>query len=84
MAKTKAPAKEKAPKPPKAAPAAAEQPEEPKTKGGKSIPPPPEMDPGLGDKTPAYVEWMRDHHPEQFAKQYHNRKTHITDKVVAE
>ena len=33
----------------------------------KNIPTAPEMEQMLGDKTPAYVEWMRDHHPEEFA-----------------
>ena len=32
----------------------------------KSIPPQPEIDPMLGDKTHAFVEWLRDYHPEQF------------------
>lgn len=36
----------------------------------------PEMDPALGDKTPAFVDWMHTHHPEEAAKRYLGRKTH--------
>jgi hypothetical protein len=43
----------------------------------KTIPPQPELDPMLGDKTHAYVEWLRDYHPEQFKTQYANRTTHL-------
>ena len=43
----------------------------------KPIPPAPEMEQMLGDKTPAYVEWMRDHHPEEFAVRYAGRRTHL-------
>ena len=43
----------------------------------KTIPPQPELDLMLGDKTHAYVEWMRDYHPEQFKTQYANRTTHL-------
>lgn len=43
----------------------------------KTIPPQPEIDPMLGDKTHAYVEWLRDYHPEQFKAQYANRTTHL-------
>lgn len=43
----------------------------------KTIPPAPEMEQMLGDKTPAYVEWMRDHHPEEFAIRYAGRRTHL-------
>ena len=43
----------------------------------KHIPPAPEMEQMLGDKTPAYVEWMRDHHPEEFAIRYAGRRTHL-------
>lgn len=38
---------------------------------------PPEMDPLLGDKTPAYVEWLRDNAPVEFHRRYAGRKTHL-------
>jgi hypothetical protein len=38
---------------------------------------PPEMDPQLGDKTPAYVEWLRDNAPVEFQRRYAGRKTHL-------
>jgi hypothetical protein len=31
----------------------------------------------LGDKTPAYVEWLRDNDPEEFARRYSGRRTHL-------
>jgi hypothetical protein len=37
-------------------------------------PPAPEMDPKLGDKTPAYIEWMRKYKPQEAEQRYHNRK----------
>lgn len=43
----------------------------------KIIPPAPEMEQMLGDKTPAYVEWMRDYHPQEFATRYAGRRTHL-------
>lgn len=43
----------------------------------KDIPPQPEMDPMLGDKTPAFVEWLRDHRPEEFQTRYEGRRTHL-------
>ena len=43
-----------------------------------SIPPAPEMDPMAGDKTPAFVEWLRDFYPEEFARRYAGRKTHLS------
>lgn len=45
---------------------------------------PPALDPMLGDKTPAYVEWLRDNDPEAFAARYKDRKTHLTEKVSNE
>lgn len=38
---------------------------------------PPEVDPLLGDKTPAYVEWLRDNAPVEFHRRYAGRKTHL-------
>jgi hypothetical protein len=38
---------------------------------------PPDMDPMLGDKTPAYVEWLRDNAPVEFHRRYAGRKTHL-------
>jgi hypothetical protein len=35
---------------------------------------PPEQDPRMGDKTPAYVEWMFKHKPEEAKKLYAGRK----------
>lgn len=40
-------------------------------------PMPPEQDGSLGDKTPEYVEWMRDNRPKDFLKTYNQRKTHL-------
>lgn len=48
-----------------------------KTEPKIDIPPQPEMDPMLGDKTPAFVEWLRDYQPEQFKSQYAGRTTHL-------
>lgn len=38
---------------------------------------PPELDPLQGDKTPAYVEWLRDNAPVEFQRRYAGRKTHL-------
>jgi hypothetical protein len=43
----------------------------------KETTPAPEMDPMLGDKTPAYVEWVRDNDPAEFARRYAGRTTHL-------
>lgn len=40
----------------------------------KVIPDCPEMDPILGDKTPAVVAWWFEHHPEEAAAKYEGRK----------
>ena len=37
-------------------------------------------DPSMGDKTPAVVEWYRDHAPEEFKRRYSGRKTHLEDR----
>jgi hypothetical protein len=49
----------------------------PKSEPKKDIPPRPEMDPMLGDKTIELVEWLRDHHPQEFAIRYAGRRTHL-------
>lgn len=41
------------------------------------IPPCPPYDPNFGDKTPAVVEWYREHRPDEFATKYAGRKTHL-------
>lgn len=41
-------------------------------------PPPPPMDPRLGDKTPAWMEWLGHYFPEEFKKRFKGRKTHLT------
>jgi len=41
--------------------------EEPAAQG---IPPAPELDPQLGDKTPAYVEWLARYKPEEFRQRF--------------
>lgn len=43
----------------------------------KNIPPRPEMDPMLGDKTIELVEWLRDYAPEEFQRTYAGRSTHL-------
>jgi len=40
----------------------------------QDVPPAPEMDPRLGDKTPAYMEWLATFYPEDFKKRYAGRK----------
>jgi hypothetical protein len=40
----------------------------------QDVPPEPEMDPRLGDKTPAYMEWLAKFYPEDFKKRYAGRK----------
>jgi hypothetical protein len=39
----------------------------------KTYPDAPAMDPAMGDKTPAFVNWLRANHPEDAAKRYANR-----------
>jgi hypothetical protein len=48
------------------------------TIGERQIPAAPEKTKDEGDKTPAYVEWMRNYHPDEFQKLYQGRKTHLT------
>lgn len=36
----------------------------------------PEQDPMLGDKTPAFVDWLYANRPEEAARRYQGRKTH--------
>jgi hypothetical protein len=40
----------------------------------EEIPSAPEMDPRMGDKTPAYMEWLAKYNPEEFKKRYAGRK----------
>jgi hypothetical protein len=35
------------------------------------------MDPTFGDKTPAFVEWLRDNDQAEFGRRYKGRKTHL-------
>jgi len=49
----------------------------PKSEPKQDIPPRPEMDPMLGDKTIELVEWLRDYAPEEFQKTYAGRETHL-------
>jgi hypothetical protein len=42
------------------------------------IPPAPEMNPMMGDKTPAYMEWLAKYHPEDYAVRYKGRKTSVS------
>jgi hypothetical protein len=37
------------------------------------IPPCPQMNPLLGDKTPEVVRWYQNYHPEEFARRYTGR-----------
>jgi len=37
-------------------------------------------DPAQGDKTPAVVEWYRDHAPAEYKRRYAGRKTHLEDR----
>lgn len=48
----------------------AEQPED----HDGDIPPYPPEDLRYGDKTPEVVAWYREHHPDEFARRYANRK----------
>src|SRR5262245_392862 len=41
------------------------------------IPPEPPMDPRMGDKTPAYMEWLSKYHPELYEARYKGRKTPV-------
>ena len=52
----------------------------PPASSAPAIPACPPCDPAMGDKTPAVVEWYRDHAPEEFKRRYGNgrRKTHLS------
>lgn len=45
----------------------------------KKYPGAPEMDPGLGDRTPVFVEWIYPKHPADAAIRYFGRRTHLHD-----
>jgi hypothetical protein len=47
------------------------------SKKNTDIPPRPDMDPMLGDKTIELVEWLRDYAPEEFKTTYAGRETHL-------
>lgn len=49
-------------------------------KPNSDAPPMPAMEPDMGDKTPAVVEWYRDYWPEEYARRYKDRKTHLVEK----
>jgi hypothetical protein len=49
----------------------------PAAKKPEEIPPPPALDPQAGDKTPAYVEWLRQYHPEEYVARFSTRKHHL-------
>ena len=42
------------------------------------IPPEPPMNPRLGDKTPAWMQWLGTYYPEKFKERFKGRKTHLT------
>jgi hypothetical protein len=44
----------------------------------ETSPPPPPMNPMLGDKTPEYIKWMQTYRPEEYEQKYKDRKTHVT------
>jgi hypothetical protein len=44
-------------------------------------PPAPRMDPKLGDKTPAYIEWFKKYFPDDYVAKYKGRRTHLTTGV---
>jgi len=54
------------------------QPMEPSPPPHLEVPRAPELHPKLGDKTPAYMEWLATYRPEEFDKKYRGRKTHLT------
>jgi hypothetical protein len=41
------------------------------------IPPEPPQDPRLGDKTPAYMQWLGTYFPEKYEERYKGRRTHL-------
>lgn len=37
----------------------------------------PKQDPAMGDKTPAWMEWLKANNPQEYAKRYENRVTPV-------
>ena len=50
----------------------------------EGAPPMPDMDPMMGDKTPAVVDWFKQHWPEEYEKRYKLRKTHLKATRISE
>jgi hypothetical protein len=46
---------------------------EKKQHAGDDVPEPPTCDPALGDLTPAYIEWVRKYHKDDFEARYEGR-----------
>ena len=41
---------------------------QPKSSAEKNIPPPPPMSDAEGEKTPAYLSWLKEHKPDEYAE----------------
>lgn len=49
-------------------PPAQEEIKQPKPSAEKTIPPQPPMSDAEGEKTPAYLEWLKEHKPDEYAE----------------
>jgi hypothetical protein len=49
---------------------------------GASIPPPPVKDPALGDKTPAFIEYLRAYAPEEYKRRRLDKRVTYETRVV--